>query len=242
MKSFFIFNQKFETVPFLIVSLCVLALIGLGNWQLKRLKEKENFIAKIELNIKNPPIEMVNLQIVPELYAKIEVQGHFLDGENIFLYGRRSAYPEKDGYYLLSPFKDTLGNIYLVSRAWIPQSAKGNISSFKSKSEETITAFVMPGEEKRIFIPDNDKKNNIWFTLDLNEASQKLGITKKDFYLMQVNSKDLPEGAFPLTSTYLNVIRNDHLEYAITWYSLAGFLCIIYFLYNKNKANRFRRY
>lgn len=235
MKSFFIFNQKFEAVPFLVVSLCVLALICLGNWQLKRLKEKENFIVKIELNIKNPPIEMVDLKTAPELYAKIKVQGHFLDGENIFLYGRRSAYPEKDGYYLLSPFEDKLGNIYLVSRAWIPQSVKASISSFKSKSEETITAFVMPGEEKRIFIPDNDKKNNIWFTLDLQEASQKLGITKKDFYLMQVNSTDLPDGAFPLISTYLNVIRNDHLEYAITWYSLAGFLCIIYFLYNKKQ-------
>jgi surfeit locus 1 family protein len=236
MKSFFIFNQKFETVPFVVVSLCVLALMGLGNWQLKRLKEKENCIAKIELNIKNPPIEMVNLQTAPELYTKIEVEGHFLDGENIFLYGRRSAYPEKDGYYLLSPFKDKLGNVYLVSRAWIPQSAKGSIRSFKSKNEETITAFVMPGEEKRVFIPDNDKKNNIWFTLDLNEASHRLGITKKDFYLMQVNSTDLPDGAFPLTSTYLNVIRNDHLEYAITWYSLAGFLCIIYFLYNKKQS------
>ena len=79
---------------------------------------------------------MVDLKTAPELYAKIKVQGHFLDGENIFLYGRRSAYPEKDGYYLLSPFKDKLENVYLVSRAWIPQSVKGSISSFKSKSEE----------------------------------------------------------------------------------------------------------
>ncbi|MBU6184781.1 MAG: hypothetical protein KGO98_05935, partial [Rickettsiales bacterium] len=77
MKSFFIFNRKFETVPFLVVFLSILALIGLGNWQLKRLKEKENFIAKIELNIKNSPVGMVDLKTAPELYAKIKVQGHF---------------------------------------------------------------------------------------------------------------------------------------------------------------------
>ena len=133
----------------------------------------------------------------------------------------------------LSPFKDSLGDIYLVSRAWIPQTAKKNASSFSQKAEETIVAFVMKGEEKRFFIPDNDTKNNIWFTLDLQEARHKLGITKNDFYLMQIGSSNLPEGALPLTSTYLNVIRNDHLEYAITWYSLAALLCIIYFLYNK---------
>ena len=233
MKNFSIFGQKFETIPFFFVSLCVVFLICLGNWQLKRLKEKENFITTIDLNIKNPPVKLTKAQTTLDLYSKIELTGQFLDGQNIFLYGRRSAYPEKDGYYFLSPFKDSLGDIYLVSRAWIPQTAKKNASSFSAKKEETIVAFVMNGEEKRFFIPDNDAKNNIWFTLDLQEARHKLGITKNDFYLMQIGSSNLPEGALPLTSTYLNVIRNDHLEYAITWYSLAALLCIIYFLYNK---------
>ena len=233
MKNFSIFGQKFGTISFFVVLLCVTLLICFGNWQLKRLKEKENFITTIELNIVNPPINITKIQNTLGLYSKIELQGHFLSDQNIFLYGRRSAYPEKDGYYFLSPFKDIFGDVYLVSRAWIPQSAKKNASSFESKNEETIIAFVMRGEEKRFFIPDNDTKNNIWFTLDLQEASKKLGITKKDFYLMQIESKNLPEGAYPLTSTYLNVVRNDHLEYAITWYSLAVFLCIIYFIYNK---------
>ena len=233
MKNLNIAGQKFETISFFVVSLCVVSLICIGNWQLKRLKEKENFITTIDLNIKNPPVKITKAQTTLDLYSKIELTGHFLDGQNVFLYGRRSAYPEKDGYYFLSPFKDSLGDIYLVSRAWIPQSAKKNASSFSSKNEETIVGFVMKGEEKRFFIPANDTKNNVWFTLDLQEASQKLGITKNDFYLMQIGSLNLPEGALPLTSTYLNVIRNDHLEYAITWYSLAAFLCIIYFLYNK---------
>ena len=139
MKSFFIFNHKLETVPFLVVSLCVLALIVLGNWQLKRLKEKENFIAKIELNIKNSPVGMVDLKTAPELYAKIKVKGHFLDSENIFLYARRSAYPEKDGYYLLSPFKDKLGNVYLVSRAFgYPKVFKGVLALLNQRVKKPL--------------------------------------------------------------------------------------------------------
>ena len=234
MKKFSIFGQKFEIITFFIVSLCVLILISLGNWQLQRLREKEIFITTIEENIKKPPIKTTKAEIKIGFYSKIELTGHFLDNQNIFLYGRRSAYPEKDGYYFLSPFKDNFGDIYLVSRAWLPQSAKKNASSFLSNKEETIIAFVMKGEEKRFFMPNNDVENNVWFTLDLEEARQKLGITKNDFYLMQIGSLSLPEGAIALTSTYLNVIRNDHLEYAITWYSLAALLCIIYFIYNKN--------
>ena len=52
MKKFSIFGQKFEIITFFIVSLCVLILISLGNWQLQRLREKENFITTIEENIK----------------------------------------------------------------------------------------------------------------------------------------------------------------------------------------------
>ncbi len=235
MKNFSILGQRFESIPLFTVLFCVIFLICLGNWQLKRLEEKENFIAKIATNITNPPIKISNIQNLPELYSKIELHGHFLNQKSIFLYGRRSAYPEKDGYYFLSPFIDDSGNVYLVSRAWLPQSAKKNASSFESKTRETIIAFVMPGEEKRFFIPANDSKNNIWFTLDLNEASQKLTTTTKDFYLMQIESKNLPEGAYPLSTTYLNVVRNDHLEYAITWYSLALILGIIYIMYNRNR-------
>ena len=104
MKNFSIFGQKFETIPFFFVSLCVVFLICLGNWQLKRLKEKENFITTIDLNIKNPPVKITKAQTTLDLYSKIELTGQFLDGKNVFLYGRRSAYPEKDGYYFLSPF------------------------------------------------------------------------------------------------------------------------------------------
>lgn len=236
MKNISLFGQKFEPLVLAVVSICVISLIFLGNWQLKRLHEKENFIAKIEANIQNPPVKITSEHNKLEPYSKVEVKGRFLNDRNIFLYGRRSAYPEKDGYYFLSPFEDVFGNVYLVSRAWIPQSAKEKANSFDSLPGESITAFVMPGEEKGSMIPDNDMKNNIWFTLDLNEAKDKFALTNKDFYLMQENSTNLPEGALPLTSKYLNVVRNDHLEYAITWYSLAGFLCVIYLVYNRKRG------
>lgn len=220
--------KKTLNLSFAIVLLASIGLILLGNWQLRRLEAKENFIAKIKLNIANPSRKLEASDIL-NLYDKVELKGHFL-ADQVFLYGRRSAYPEKDGYYLLSSFKDVFGNIYLVSRAWLPQSAKEKLLSPSFPSEETITAFVMPGEAKSFFMPDNDIKNNIWFTIDLQTAKNQLNITNQNFYLMQVEAKNLPAGSYPLTSNYLAVIRNDHLEYAITWYSLAALLWLIYFL------------
>lgn len=228
--SLFKFGKRFSLLSLIIISFGAISLIMLGNWQLARLKEKQDFIAKIKAGIANPPLE-AKASTTLELYEKITLTGHFSKGATIFLYGRRSAYPEKDGYYILSPFEDNFGNIYLVSRAWVPQSLKNLVTLLNSGANETITAFVMPGETKSAFAPDNDTKNNIWFILDLQEAGNKLNLTITDFYLMQTNATNLPEGMKPLTSDYLAVVRNDHLEYAITWYSLAALLCGIYLVY-----------
>ncbi len=235
MKYISLFGQKFKLAEFMLIACCVAILIYLGTWQLSRLKEKETFIAQIEANIANPAIKIDKTQFFFKLYTKIQLNGHFIDGQNIFLYGRRTAYPEKDGYYVLTPFEDNFGNIYLVSRGWVTQKLKTQIENFKSPIKETITAFVMSGEKKRLFVPENDLKKNIWFTLDLKQAKNQLNLTEDRFYLLQVNSQNLPPALKPLSSNYLTVVRNDHLEYAITWYSLAAFLCIIYFIYNRKK-------
>ena len=218
---------------FLIVLSAVLLLVSLGNWQLKRLKEKEEFITKIQSNAANSPRKITKDDTIA-LYDKVELKGSFLK-EKLFLYGRRSAYPEKDGYYLLSAFKDNFGNVYLVSRAWLAQSTKNKIADLiiPSDREEMITAFVMPGEKKNFLMPSNDSKNSVWFTIDLDEAKTALGVTNQGFYLMQIGAQDFSPEFYPLTANYLAVVRNDHLEYALTWYSLAALLLLMYFIYSK---------
>lgn len=228
-----LFKQRFEFLPLIFVTVTTLTLISFGNWQLRRLGEKEIFIHTIEENVKNPPIAIENINTDSPYYSKIKLSGKFLPDNNVFLYGRRTASPEKHGYYLISAFAATNGGTYLVSRGWLPQSVKDDIGTKLSleQEEETIEAIILPGEEKNFFVPENDKKNNIWFTLDLKMASEILGTTNKDFYLMQINSQTLPEGASPLFTNNLNKVRNDHLEYAITWYSLAVCLLIIFIIY-----------
>jgi surfeit locus 1 family protein len=224
-------------LPLIFVTIATIILILLGNWQLARLDEKQNFIQTIEFNIANPAISIQDLDTNVPNYSKIKLSGTFLPGKNAFLYGRRSALPEKDGYYLLSAFTAEDGKIYTVSRGWLPQSIKNNMDNFITDQEsETIEAIILPGEKKNFFVPENDRKNNIWFTLDLNMAAEVIDSTVTDFYLMQIDSQNLPKGAVPLKTTHLNKVRNDHLEYAITWYSLAAGLLLVFIIYSRKKT------
>lgn len=210
-----------------IASIFITIFIILGNWQLKRLEEKKLFIHAIENNMVNPPVEIVDNKQQLNLYDKIIIRGNFLEDSDVFLYGRRSAYPEKDGYYLLTPFQDRFGNKYMVSRGWLPQTIKNQIDKFHMDGEATITAFVMKGETASYFAPENDLKKNIWFNIDLTLAHKRYGTNEK-IYLLQIDNTNLPSGAYPLSAKFLSVVRNDHLEYAITWYLLAIIVMVVF--------------
>lgn len=235
-KTISFFGSKFELIPFVFALITIIILISLGNWQLNRLSQKKYFIKTIETNIKNPPITMglINDNIKP--YAKIELEGNFIKDKNIFLYGRRSASPEKDGYYLLSPFRTINNDILIVSRGWIPQSTKDNFSQYNQPTETVkIIGITLPNEKKSFIAPENDKQKNIWFNIDLHMAQETVGTNITNFYLMQIDSKDLPNGGKPLSANHLNKVRNDHMEYAITWYTLAGCIFILFLIYGRKK-------
>lgn len=204
---------------------CFLSLIALGSWQISRHYEKTTLIEAIEHNLTSPSTSLSDNNSV---FSKIVLEGHFLPNQYVFLYGRRSAETEKDGYYLLSVFQSN-GKKYLVSRGWLPLSTKAQLENFTELAHETIDTIIMNGEKKGFMIPQNDKKNKIWFTIDLNAAKETFG-TEESFYLMQINSTHLPLGTKSLTGNSLSKLRNDHLEYAITWYCLAFSLLVIFFI------------
>lgn len=230
-----IYNSKLLLI---LVSIGVLSLVLLGNWQLKRLAEKNVFIKTIEHNIASPAISISSNAAPTPTYSKVAIVGRFLPNKNILLYGRRSAHPEKDGYYMLSAFEAENGQRYLVSRGWIPQSLKDNFYNFiLPHDNETIEAFTLPSEHRSFMMPKNDNDNNIWFTIDLQMAHNLLGVTETKYYLMQINNQLLPNGAKSLSANQLSKVRNDHLEYAMTWYSLAICLALV-FIISCRKQNK----
>lgn len=244
-KTVRIFNYQYPLIPFASTLLGVIVLTMLGNWQLKRLEEKSRLISAIEQAIITPAqlVTADNINNV-KIFQKIKFEGSFIEGQNIFLYGKRSATAEKDGYYILSPFiidnqqDQENSEIILVSRGWIPQSMKAAIADGTvtlASSMQSIEAVVMPREKKPLFMPENDVERNIWFRIDPEFAVNTHNVTVGDVYFRQINASDLPDGMVPLSTSNLSKIRNDHLEYAISWYGLALALIIMFLYYYHRK-------
>lgn len=227
------YKWQLELVPLIVTIIACLSMIMLGNWQLRRLAEKEQFIINIESNIANPAISLSGSDT--SLYSKVKLSGHFLPGKNAYLYGRRTSAPEKDGYYLISAFAADNDKTYLVSRGWLPHSAKDKINF--TYEHQTIEGMTLPGESKNLFVPANDLIGHVWFTLDLEIAKNALSISETNFYIMQTKADYQPDGLTSLNTKNLSKVRNDHLEYAITWYSLAFCLVVIFIVYSRPRQN-----
>lgn len=218
-----------------------LFLIYLGTWQLSRLNEKDALISSIRNSINSQPIEFSGDVSSLDSYLKLKLQGHFLQ-DNIFVYGRRSANSEKDGYYILTPFVlNHSSEKILVARAWVPYFLKTKIESgevaIPSGDNTEIIAMNMPGEKKLFFVPDNDISKNIWFFIDLKLANTLLATNEK-FYFKQIRAEGLPSDFVPLQITNADKIPNNHLEYAITWYLIAAASLVIFFLKNYRQKTK----
>jgi|GEM_PF-731717 len=230
-------RNKIELIPFMITLVGILFLTVLGCWQLYRLQEKTAFIASISRNL-NDPASVYEVNKPATIYQKIKLKGELLKGSDIYLYGRKAMAPEKEGYYLLSPFKTTEGTVIMVERGWFAAKNKLLIHNAYDSNLIEITGIVLPLEKQKIFIPNNDLKNNVWFTLKHEEMNSYSQQTLENFYLLEIDPIDLPQYILPISAEGLIRIKNDHLEYALTWFCLAICLGVIFVIYNKQKAKQ----
>lgn len=216
------------------VLITFIILVSLGFWQLNRLKEKKLFLASMQENLTSPAIDLAEIHNnLP--YQKIKLNGHFLPNKDVYLYGRRSMSSEKDGYYLVTPFKTAEDKIILVARCWFSNRNKNIITQTTNDEPHELIGVTMPSEKTRSYLPANDIKNNVWLTLDLHEASKVLGLNLENFYLIE-ESQDISnlDILLPLSINHLAAVRNDHLEYALTWFGLAASLVVIYRIYRRS--------
>jgi len=75
--------------------------------------------------------------------------------------------------------------------------------------------------------PANDPAGNLWIWLDLPAmaAAAKLERPVTELYLAALPGQH--PGRYPLGGATRLELRNDHLQYALTWFSLAGILLVI---------------
>ena len=94
-----------------------------------------------------------------------------------------------------------------------------------------ISGMLRQVNRKNVFTPDNDLKENIWFSIDLEDVSK---ITGKKFnkFIVYLEDKNIE---MPQPKKITVDVPNNHLKYAITWYSISISILFYYLYFRKKK-------
>ena len=200
----------------------ILVFVALGSWQIVRLNWKNNLILEIENSLKNPPVKLTNSNV--ENYLKIKTSGS-IDLENqIYLYNLNDT--GTPGFEVINPILINNTN-YLINRGWIPFEKK-NSQEINVFDENDIIGTLKLQGRKNIFKPDNDLEENYWFSLNREDI---LKFTGKEFskYIIYLNGNYQVPKPKKITAN----ISNNHQKYALTWFSLAISILLLYLYFRK---------
>ena len=214
MKNKFLFS--------VFVYFIILTLLSLGFWQIYRLNWKLELIEQIENSLKNDPVELSNIE--KKNYLRIKTSGDIDFDKQIYLYNLNDA--GKPGFEVINPIKIGDEN-YLVNRGWIPFEKK-DLPEINLVDQNQIVGTLMLQTKSSTFKPENDIEKNYWFTLDREDI---LKFTGRNFseYVIYLNG----DYKIPKPRVITAKISNNHKKYAITWFSMAISILLIYLYFRK---------
>lgn len=199
--------------PLMLGVLGTAILLALGVWQVQRLQWKQDVLARIEERIAAPPGALPEApQPEADRYRPVEVSGRFAGPSLRVLASERGLGP---GFHVIAAFETDTGRRVMVDRGFVPDSRADDVAP---GGTARITGNLHWPREVDSFTPEPDAGRNLWFARDVPSMAAALETEE----VLIVARRSVP-AAPPLRPAPVSTagIPNNHLEYAITWFSLA---------------------
>ncbi len=214
------------------------ALVALGTWQVQRKVWKEGLIAALTERLGAAPAALPAPSTWPGLdqandeYRRFKFSATFDHGNEALVYAAASTFrPDVTdrGYWVFTPARLADGAYVIVNRGFVPEARKAAASRAEGQiggPVEIVGAIRWP-DARSWFSPADDASHNLWFARDPLSIAVAKGISPvAPFYVEQ--ESPAPLGGFPQPGKLVVQLRNEHLQYAVTWYGLALVLAAVF--------------
>lgn len=192
-------------------------LIELGLWQLRRLEWKTEMLAEISAKIAGAPQELPpeGVDTKSLKYTPVAVAGGTTGQELRVLSGMKGLGP---GYEIIAAFETGDGRQIMIDRGFVAEAAELARATPRAPTALIVTGNLHWPEEADSYTPAPDEKSGIWFARDVPAMAARLGTEPILIVAAQIEGDAQGISPQPIT---ISGIPNDHLNYAITWFSLA---------------------
>lgn len=205
-----------------IFGLIVVAiLLSLGFWQLERREWKAGLLATIDTRLQKLPEPLPTVPGPDWEFRRVTVQGDVAGGQWFRFPGHSRN--DQVGENLMLLIRRDDGRLVAAEHGWIPYGAPLP----PLPKALAVEGILRAPEDAGWFTPANDPAGNAWYRPDPAAMATAAGLPAAAAMPMYLKPND-----------WRPHLPNDHLQYAITWFSLAGVFVIIFILFHRKKAGR----
>lgn len=162
-------------------------------------------------------------------YRRIRVMGTFLAGKDTLV---QAVTGRGSGFWVLTPLQLVDGTVVMVNRGFVPPEATSAVAPPEADADQrsTVTGLLRMDQPGGAFLRHNDPQNHRWYSRDVNAIAQTLGLTKVAPYFVDADASTTPaaetsasgDPVVPVGGLTVITFHNNHLVYALTWYTLAA--------------------
>ena len=205
-----------SSLTFVFISISILTFI-LGSWQLFRLNWKNDLMDNINNSIINPDLFSNDNNYDNLVSVRLDKNYTILD-KPIFIESK--TFNGKPGYHLILPLKYNNEMYSVINFGWFKDKDFDQVKNIIKKYLAVNNAKVYIREfnsDKPFFTPENNLLNNTWYSVNKNDFNQfyKYEFPSK-YYFVLLDDRITKYSFNPLV-----FLRNNHLNYSITWFLLS---------------------
>ena len=233
-----------------IVTLLITALLlGLGVWQMQRRAEKHALIAALIERpgalpqALPPPSQWSRLTPAHDEFRRVQFPAIYQAGPDAMVYSAGSAVRSDvsgPGTWAFLPARLPSGEMIVINTGFVQNTMQDRAQQDRAVTRLidgaplALTGYLRFPESPGAFTPAPNLGARLWFVRDHHAMAKALGWGEvAPFYI------DLewpaPEGGIPKPGPLDVHLKDDHLQYAITWFGLAAVVLIAFALWARGR-------
>jgi cytochrome oxidase assembly protein ShyY1 len=224
----------------------VTVFIALGLWQLQRRAEKHALIAALTERLAAapaplpPPSQWSALSAEKDEFRRVSFAASYPRLPDAMVYSAGSAVREDisgPGTWAFLPARVPGGETVVVNTGFVPNTMQDRtvedraVARLVRDQQVTLTGYLRFPEAAGLLTPAENPDRRLWFTRDHLAMAQRLGWGQGNsqvapFYVDL--EMPAPESGIPKPGPLDVHLKDDHMQYAITWFSLAAAVMIAF--------------
>lgn len=207
----------------------VALLVGLGVWQLQRRVEKHALIAMLDERLAAAPVALPAADQWPSLtpahdeFRRVRFTATFENRPDARVFSSGSAVRSdvtSPGVWVFAPARSAGSGVVVINRGFVPEGQFDHMTSAASGPVE-LTGYLRFPEVAGTWTPHEDRAKRTWYLRDQHSMAQVLGWGEVAPFYVDLEAP-VPANGLPKPGPLGVHLKDDHMQYAITWFGLAA--------------------